>query len=586
MLVKKLEELGIGRPSTYAPTISTIQNRDYVEKGEKTGTKHDICLLELKNGKIKETKKEESYGNEKNKLIPTDVGMVVNDFLMEYFPDIMDYNFTANVEEKFDHIAEGQTKWNDEIANFYKLFHPEVEKISNLRLEHKVGERVLGTDPKTGKEVSVKIGRFGPLVQLGSTDSEEKPQFASLQKGQSVSDITLEEALKLFELPRTLGDYEGETVTVAIGRFGPYVKHGKMFVSVPKTLSPQTITLDEAVELIKNKAEAEKKRLVKTFDEEPEMEILNGPYGVYISYKRRTTRFRRTRMRRRSRSMIAAQLSKRRQTHLKSRAAPCAALQKIIIAMTPTYIHLESIRSTNTYLAQNAEGAVHGTVVYADCQTAGRGQRGNSWESADFKNITMSMLLRPANVKPSCQFWLSEAVALAVVHTLDRYIDNGVSIKWPNDIYWNDRKICGILVEHSLSGGKIDHTIAGIGLNINQEKFLSDAPNPVSLRQIIGCDTPLPDVLHHLSEELLRLVDSLPDNAESLHAEFLSRLYRRNGLHTYRNVADRTADHLAAGEEFCAEIADVASDGILTLARPDGSRPRFAFKEVEFVIGK
>ena len=192
--------------------------------------------------------------------------MVVNDFLMEYFPDIMDYNFTANVEEKFDHIAEGQTKWNDEIANFYKLFHPEVEKISNLRLEHKVGERVLGTDPKTGKEVSVKIGRFGPLVQLGSTDSEEKPQFASLQKGQSVSDITLEEALKLFELPRTLGDYEG---------------------SVPKTLSPQTITLDEAVELIKNKAEAEKKRLVKTFDEEPEMEILNGPYGVYISYKKK-----------------------------------------------------------------------------------------------------------------------------------------------------------------------------------------------------------------------------------------------------------------------------------------------------------
>ena len=254
--------------------------------------------------------------------------------------------------------------------------------------------------------------------------------------------------------------------------------------------------------------------------------------------------------------------------------------------MAPTYIHLESIRSTNTYLAQNAEGAINGTIVYADCQNPGRGQRGNSWESADFKNITMSMLLRPANVKPSCQFWLSEAVALAVVHTLDRYIDNGVSIKWPNDIYWNDRKICGILVEHSLSGGKIDHTIAGIGLNINQEKFLSDAPNPVSLRQIIGCDTPLPDVLHHLSEELLRLADSLPDNAESLHAEFLSRLYRRNGLHTYRNVADRTADHLAAGEEFCAEIADVAPDGILTLARPGGSRPRFAFKEVEFVIGK
>ena len=189
-----------------------------------------------------------------------------------------EFNYTYD-EEKQGYLVP--------VTSMVAMYTPEVEKISNLRLEHKVGERVLGTDPKTGKEVSVKIGRFGPLVQLGSTDSEEKPQFASLQKGQSVSDITLEEALKLFELPRTLGDYEGETVTVAIGRFGPYVKHGKMFVSVPKTLSPQTITLDEAVELIKNKAEAEKKRLVKTFDEEPEMEILNGPYGVYISYKKK-----------------------------------------------------------------------------------------------------------------------------------------------------------------------------------------------------------------------------------------------------------------------------------------------------------
>ncbi len=286
-LVKKLEELGIGRPSTYAPTISTIQNRDYVEKGEKEGTKHDFCLLTLKGGTIGESKKTESVGSEKNKLIPTDVGMIVNDFLMDYFPDIMDYNFTANVEEKFDHIAEGQTKWNDEISAFYKVFHPEVDKITNLRLEHKVGERVLGTDPKTGKEVSVKIGRFGPLVQLGSTDSEDKPQFASLLKGQSVADITLEEALKLFELPRTVGEYEGETVTAAIGRFGPYVKYGKMFVSIPKTLTPQAITIDEAITLIKNKAEADKKRVVKTFAEEPELEILNGPYGVYISYKKK-----------------------------------------------------------------------------------------------------------------------------------------------------------------------------------------------------------------------------------------------------------------------------------------------------------
>ena len=286
MLVHKLEELGIGRPSTYAPTISTIQNRDYVEKGEKEGVRRSYTTLQLKDGAIKETVKEETTGSEKGKLIPTDVGIVVNDFLMEYFPDIMDYNFTANVEEKFDNIAEGQTKWNDEIAKFYVLFHPEVEKISNMRLAHKVGERVLGTDPKTGKEVSVKIGRFGPLVQLGSTESEEKPQFASLLKGQSIDDITLDEALKLFELPRTLGEYEDKTVTAAIGRFGPYVKWNSKYVSIPKDNSAQAITLDQAIELIKKKEEEEKNRIVKQFAEEPEMEILNGRYGVYISYKK------------------------------------------------------------------------------------------------------------------------------------------------------------------------------------------------------------------------------------------------------------------------------------------------------------
>ena len=287
MLVRKLEELGIGRPSTYAPTISTIQNRDYVEKGNKEGERREVTTICLKNGSIKETTKAETFGSEKGKLIPTDVGIVVNDFLMQYFPDIMDYNFTANVEEKFDHIAEGQTKWNDEIAQFYKIFHPEVEKISNLRLEHKVGERVLGTDPKTGKEVSVKIGRFGPLVQLGSSDSDEKPQFASLLKGQSVNDITLDDALKLFELPRTVGEYEGKDIVAGIGRFGPYVKHDGKFVSIPKTLSPQAITIEEAIELIKSKADAEKKKVVKKFDEEPELEILNGPYGVYIAYKKK-----------------------------------------------------------------------------------------------------------------------------------------------------------------------------------------------------------------------------------------------------------------------------------------------------------
>ena len=287
MLVRKLEELGIGRPSTYAPTISTIQNRDYVEKGEKTGEKHRICTLSLSGGSIKESFKTESYGSEKNKLIPTDVGMVVNDFLQEYFPDIMDYNFTANVEEKFDHIAAGESKWNDEIAQFYDLFHPEVEKVSNLRLEHKVGERVLGVDPKTGKEVSVKIGRFGPLVQLGTADSTEKPAFASLRKDQSVNDITLEEALKLFELPRMLGTYEGDDVSAAIGRFGPYVKYGNKYVSIPKGKEAQTISLEEAIDLIKAKEEAAHNKIVKKFDEEPDLEILNGPYGVYISYKKK-----------------------------------------------------------------------------------------------------------------------------------------------------------------------------------------------------------------------------------------------------------------------------------------------------------
>lgn len=287
MLVRKLEELGIGRPSTYAPTISTIQNRDYVEKGEKTGEKHRICTLSLSGGTIKESFKTESYGSEKNKLIPTDVGMVVNDFLQEYFPDIMDYNFTANVEEKFDHIAAGESKWNDEIAQFYDLFHPEVEKVSNLRLEHKVGERVLGVDPKTGKEVSVKIGRFGPLVQLGTADSTEKPAFASLRKDQSVNDITLEEALKLFELPRMLGTYEGDDVSAAIGRFGPYVKYGNKYVSIPKGKEAQTISLEEAIDLIKAKEEAAHNKIVKKFDEEPDLEILNGPYGVYISYKKK-----------------------------------------------------------------------------------------------------------------------------------------------------------------------------------------------------------------------------------------------------------------------------------------------------------
>ena len=285
-LVKKMEELGIGRPSTYAPTISTIQQREYVEKGEKPGTERSYAVLTLANGKITETERTETVGSERDKLIPTDIGEVVNDFLTDYFPDILDYDFTARIEEKFDEIAEGKLRWNSEIEQFYSKFHPTVDSAMNIRLEHKVGERVLGKDPATGKQVSVKIGRFGPMIQLGDGEGEEKPQFASLLKGQSVSTITLEEALKLFEYPRNIGEYEEKPVTVAIGRFGPYVKHDGKFVSIPKEMSPAHITLDEAIELIDAKRMAEANRLVKTFDEEPDLQILNGRYGVYISYKK------------------------------------------------------------------------------------------------------------------------------------------------------------------------------------------------------------------------------------------------------------------------------------------------------------
>lgn len=285
-LVKKLEELGIGRPSTYAPTISTIISREYVRKGEKEGTQCDLTLLSLKNGKIKEKSVKTRLGAEKGKLIPTDTGTIVNNFLEEYFPIIMDYNFTAKIEEQFDEIADGKEKWNTEIARFYRTFHPEVEKIGKMRFEHKVGERVLGTDPKTGKTVSVKIGRFGPLVQLGSTDSDEKPQFASLLKDQSVNSITLEEALELFKMPRTLGKFEDAEVTVAVGRFGPYIRHAGKFVSIPAGVEPLEITLDEACQLIIKKREEDNNKIILKFDEEPELLVLNGRFGPYISYNK------------------------------------------------------------------------------------------------------------------------------------------------------------------------------------------------------------------------------------------------------------------------------------------------------------
>ena len=285
-LVKKMEELGIGRPSTYAPTISTIQQREYVEKGDKQGEKRDFVTLTLKGGKITARTKNETVGADKGKLIPTDIGVVVNEFLTKYFPNILDYNFTANVEERFDDVAEGKLQWNEEISSFYEIFHPGVEEAMNMRLEHKVGERQLGVDPKTGKPVSVKIGRFGPLVQLGEGDAEEKPQFASLLKGQSVSTITLDEALKLFEFPRTIGEYEDKDVTVAIGRFGPYIKHDNKFISIPKEYAPAAISLEEAVQLIVEKREAETKKVVKTFAEDADLQILNGRYGIYIAYKK------------------------------------------------------------------------------------------------------------------------------------------------------------------------------------------------------------------------------------------------------------------------------------------------------------
>ena len=284
-LVKKMEELGIGRPSTYAPTISTIQSRDYVARGEKEGTRREYDVLTLEGGKVVRTTMSENTGSDKGKLVPTDVGMVVNDFLTEYFPDILDYGFTARIEEKFDEIAEGKLGWKSEITAFYTSFHPTIEQTSAMRMEHRVGERVLGIDPKTGRQVSVKIGRFGPVAQIGEASDEEKPLFASLQAGQSLGTLTLEEALKLFELPRTLGQFEGKTVVAAIGRFGPYVRHDGAFVSIPKELTPQGITLDEAIALIEAKRADQASKLIKEFDDIPGLQVLNGRFGPYMAYK-------------------------------------------------------------------------------------------------------------------------------------------------------------------------------------------------------------------------------------------------------------------------------------------------------------
>ncbi len=282
-LVKKMEELGIGRPSTYATTISTMQQREYVVKGEREGTPRDYTVLNLADGKITSRTCTETTGSDKGKLVPTDIGTIVNDFLTEYFPDILDYNFTARVEERFDDIAKGNLVWNKEISDFYTLFHPAVDSALAIKSGPKFGERLLGNEPATGLPVSVKIGRFGPVVQIGDTESDQKPRFASLLQGQSLSTITLEEALKLFEFPRVLGKFEDKEISVAIGRFGPYVRLGNTFVSIPKEIEPAEVTLEQAVELINEKRQKEAQKTVKTFAQDPDVQILNGRYGVYIA---------------------------------------------------------------------------------------------------------------------------------------------------------------------------------------------------------------------------------------------------------------------------------------------------------------
>ena len=283
-LVHKMEELGIGRPSTYAPTISTIQQREYVQKGDKKGEERIYTIDTLKGIKVTQKTRKEMVGSDKGKLLPTDIGTVVNDFLMKYFPAIMDYNFTAKVEQEFDEIAEGKESWTKMLKDFYKGFEPTVEKTMNAREEHKAGERELGTDPKTGRPVFVKIGRFGPVVQIGTAEDKEKPRFAQLPKDKGMNTITLEEALELFKLPRTLGEYEGGEVIIGTGRFGPYILHKKKYVSIPKDEDPMSITIDAAIQLIDEKRQQEQKSHLKAFAEEPKLEVKSGRYGPYLSY--------------------------------------------------------------------------------------------------------------------------------------------------------------------------------------------------------------------------------------------------------------------------------------------------------------
>ena len=283
-LVHKLEELGIGRPSTYAPTISTIQQREYVVKGDKKGEEHQYAVITLKGKQISMKTRVELTGSDKGKLMPTDIGMVVNDFLMEHFPGIMDYNFTAKVEQDYDKIAEGKVQWDKMMKKFYKDFEPNVEETMNARAEHKAGERQLGIDPKSKKPVFVKIGRFGPVIQIGSAEDKEKPQFAHLPKELGMESITLEQALELFKLPRMLGEYEGEPITVGTGRFGAYVLHKKLYTSLPKDVDPLTIGIADAVKLIEEKRKQNEQKHLKSFIEDDKLQVLNGRYGPYLNY--------------------------------------------------------------------------------------------------------------------------------------------------------------------------------------------------------------------------------------------------------------------------------------------------------------
>lgn len=288
-LVKKLEELGIGRPSTYAPTIQTIQKREYVDKRTIPGVEREYCVLTLKGNKISAKTKQESYGADKGKLVPTDIGIVVNDFLVEAFPKILSYDFTANVEQEFDAIAEGEKPWIGVIEQFYSIFHPNVVEVMEAKTERRVGERYIGDDPKTGKPIYAKIGRFGPLLQLGDAQPEgEKPTFTSIPSSLSIETISLEEALELFRLPRTLGKWNEKEVQANNGRFGPYVRWDKLFVSIPKDMDLYTITKDEAVALIEEKIESEKNKRIAAFDApQGELLILNGRYGPYIEYAKK-----------------------------------------------------------------------------------------------------------------------------------------------------------------------------------------------------------------------------------------------------------------------------------------------------------